>query len=93
MSILSAFVLPHPPLIFPEVGRGEELKIQKTIDAYREAARRVAALKPDTIVVATPHSVMYADYFHISPGKLAEGDLRRFGAPAACLVAITLWLG
>jgi len=82
MPILSAFVLPHPPLIFPEVGRGEETKIQKTIDAYRKVAKRIADLKPDTIVLATPHNVMYADYFHISPGPHAEGDLRRFGAAA-----------
>ena len=78
MSIVGAFILPHPPLIFPEIGRGEERKIQKTIDAYREAARRIAELKPDTIVLATPHSIMYADSFHISPGSEAEGDLRQF---------------
>ena len=78
MSIKGAFILPHPPLIVPEVGKGEERKIQKTVDAYEEAARRIASLKPDTIVLATPHSVMYADYFHISPGFSASGDLGRF---------------
>ena len=88
MSILGAFVLPHPPLILPEVGQGKEIEIQKTIDAYREASRRVAALKPDTIVLVTPHSVLYADYFHISPGRRAEGDLRRF-SPRAPGVKVT----
>lgn len=61
------------------MGRGEEKKIQKTIDAYREVARRAAALKPDTVVVTSPHSAMYADYFHISPGKKAKGNLTKFG--------------
>jgi AmmeMemoRadiSam system protein A len=27
---------------------------------------------------------MYGDYIHISPGKEAEGDLSRFGAPMVC---------
>ena len=40
MSIVGAFVVPHPPIILPEVGRGEERRIAKTIEAYREAARR-----------------------------------------------------
>ena len=31
-------------------------------------------------MIASPHSVMYADYFHISPGVEAEGDFRRFRA-------------
>lgn len=79
MAITGAFIVPHPPLILPEVGRGQEKKIQKTIDACRDIARRIAHLKPDTIVLITPHSVMYADYFHISPGQHAKGNMRQFG--------------
>jgi len=79
MPLSMAFIVPHPPIILPEVGRGEEKKIKKTIDAYREIAARIADHKPDTIIITSPHSVLYADYFHISPGKRAHGDLRRFG--------------
>ena len=81
MSIVGAFIVPHPPIILPEIGKGEERKIRKTTDAYQEVAHRVAQLKPDTIVLTSPHAVMYADYFHISPGEKARGDMRRFGAP------------
>ncbi len=80
MSILGAVAVPHPPLIIPAVGRGQERAIQSTVDAYRAAARRVAAWKPETLVVSTPHSVMYSDYFHISPGLAARGDMGNFGA-------------
>jgi len=80
MSIAGAFVVPHPPLIIPEVGKGEEVKVKKTIESYHEIARRIAAIKPDTIVITTPHSIMYSDYFHISPGAKASGDFGRFGA-------------
>ena len=81
MPIVGAFVMPHPPIIFSEVGEGEETKIQKTIDSCREVARLIAGLKPDTIILTSPHSVMYEDYIHISPGKEAKGDLARFNAP------------
>lgn len=80
MSIIGAFIVPHPPIILPEVGHGKEKEIQKTIEAYKEAARQIAELKPETVVVTSPHAIMYADYFHISPGKSAYGDLSRFGA-------------
>ena len=72
--ITGAFMVPHPPLIIPEIGRGEEKKIQNTIDAYHEIGGRIGALKPDTIVLISPHQIMYADYFHISPGRGAKGD-------------------
>lgn len=80
MGVTGAIMVPHPPLIIPEVGRGEERKIQATIDAYERAGQFVAALKPETVVVCSPHSVMYADYFHISPGEKAWGSFAQFRA-------------
>lgn len=73
-------MVPHPPLIIPEVGRGEEKGISATIEAYHRVARQVADIQPDTIVFTTPHSVMYLDYFHISPGSSASGDFGSFRA-------------
>ncbi len=81
MAVAGAVMVPHPPLIIPEVGRGQEREIQATIDAYQEAARQLASWKPETVVVLSPHTVMYADYFHISPGKKARGDFGNFRAP------------
>lgn len=87
MSILNAVMVPHPPLIIPAVGRGEEKQIEKTIAAYREAARFVRDAHPDVIVVTTPHSVIYGDWFHISPGAAAKGDFSRFGANSVRVLA------
>lgn len=80
MSILMAAIVPHPPIILPEIGRGQEREIRKTSEAYHEIARRVREKKPETIVVLSPHATSYADYFHISPGTKARGDFGRFGA-------------
>ena len=80
MSIIAAYMVPHPPMIIPQIGRGNEKQIQETIDAYRNVAREIASLKPETIIISTPHSVMYSDYFHISPGKNAAGDFSNFRA-------------
>ena len=80
MPITAAFTVPHPPLIVPAVGRGGEEQIRKTTSAYEDAAAQIAALKPDTIIISSPHTVMYADYFHISPGEGAFGSFANFGA-------------
>ncbi len=81
MPIIAAFAVPHPPLIVPQVGRGGEKQIEATVRAYEQAADEIAALHPDTIIISSPHSVMYADYFHISPGSEASGSFGSFGAP------------
>ena len=80
MSILAGFMVPHPPMIVPAVGHGSEKQIEKTTAAYEQAADEIAALAPETIIITSPHTVMYSDYFHISPGKRASGDFGRFRA-------------
>ena len=83
MAVIAGIMVPHPPLIVPDVGRGQEILIKETIEAYRKAARMAAELEPETIVVISPHAVMYGDYFHVSPGKGARGDFGPFMAPQA----------
>ena len=80
MPIIGAIIVPHPPIIIPTIGRGQEWEVQSTIDAYRAAVKQAAAWEPEVLIVTTPHLVMYADYFHISPGKGASGDMSTFGA-------------
>ena len=81
MPIVAAYMVPHPPMIVPQVGRGSEKQITKTIRAYEAVAARIAGIRPETIIVTSPHAVLYADYFHISPGEDATGDFGSFRAP------------
>ncbi|MDR1074118.1 MAG: AmmeMemoRadiSam system protein A, partial [Treponema sp.] len=74
-----AFLVPHPPLIVPGVGKGDE--ISATRDAYTQIAEEVRRENPETVVIISPHSVCYADYFHVSPGTSATGDFGAFRAP------------
>ena len=80
MGIEGAFMVPHPPIIVKEIGNGREEEISRTIAAYTEVAKRIAKIKPDTIIITSPHATMYSDYFHISPGLTASGDFGDFGA-------------
>ena len=81
MGILATFMVPHPPMIIPEIGKGAEQQIAETIAAYEQVADEIAALQPETIIISSPHSILYSDYFHISPGAGAKGSFAEFGAP------------
>ena len=80
MSILGAVIMPHPPVLLPEVGRGREEEIRITTEACRQAARFVKELEPEVLVITSPHTICYRDYFHISPGTAGVGDFSGFGA-------------
>ena len=81
MSIIAGFMVPHPPMIVPAVGRGSEAEVEETTRAYERIADEIAEIEPETIIISSPHTVMYSDYFHISPGKGARGSFGDFGAP------------
>ena len=81
MGIVAAYAVPHPPLIIPTVGCGQERGIQNTIDAYHTVARRIAAAQPEVIIVTSPHASPYRDAFHLTDDAKLEGSMASFGAP------------
>ncbi len=81
MKILGAFMVPHPPLIVEEIGKDEIEQIKKTRDSYIEIARQIGELKPDTIIISSPHAPLYSDYFYLPSGEEGIGSFSIFGAP------------
>lgn len=75
---MNAIVVPHPPLIIPMIGQGEEKKIDEIVKAYRKAAQTIIDHEPETVIIISPHAPSYFDYIQISKGKKASGDLREF---------------
>ncbi|MCR4842850.1 MAG: AmmeMemoRadiSam system protein A [Eubacterium sp.] len=88
MSILGSYMVPHPPLIVPEVGRGGEVVIQKTTESYHRVTSEIAALKPELVIVTSPHAPSYRDWFAISGGETATGSFANFSAPQVKIEAV-----
>ncbi|QQK08876.1 AmmeMemoRadiSam system protein A [Miniphocaeibacter halophilus] len=81
MTIKNTFILAHPPIIVPEVGKGEERKARKTIEGFEKVAKIIASIKPETIILSSPHATPYADYINISSGEFGEGSFWNFRVP------------
>ncbi len=78
--ITNTYMVPHPPLAVHEVGRGEEENISASIRSYEKIAEEIAEIRPDTIIIASPHATMYRDWFIVSAGEKGYGDFSRFRA-------------
>lgn len=79
-KILSHYIMPHPPIAVAEVGKGEEKKIQKTIDACIEISNDIAEKKPEIIMIITPHGPLFRAAVAIINSGSIEGDFRKFNA-------------
>ena len=80
-ELVMAAIVPHPPVMVEEVGRGEELRVQATRDSMKTLAGNLAQLQPDTLVVITPHGALFSDAITMPAQDTLAGDLGRFRAP------------
>lgn len=80
-NILMTAIVPHPPIIVPEIGKGEELKAEKTIFGLIKLCGEIAELKPETIVIVTPHSEFNPYFFSVYSGNVLSGNFGMFSAP------------
>jgi len=80
-KLLGFYIMPHPPIIIPEVGNGEELKIKSTSDSCLKISEEINKLKPDTIIMITPHGPVFSDAIALMNSTKIQGDLSKFRAP------------
>lgn len=73
-------ICPHPPIIIPEVGKGEELKAQNTVKAMEALTQDIKQLEPDLLVFITPHGPVFQDAITISRPHKLKGSFSRFGS-------------
>ena len=78
-KIIDSYILPHPPIIIPEVGKGSEKGAAKTIEMTKRAAERIKKKKPSVIILVSPHAPLFEDYIYINDSRVLRGDLKRFG--------------
>lgn len=79
MIIFSA-ITPHPPIIIPGIGREKDLKlVQKTIAAMKKLQQDLTTMKPDIILIISPHAPVEAYSFGINSAAELQGDLLAFG--------------
>lgn len=81
MSLNFAGLAPHPPLLVPEIGQEDTIKVKKTVDALEKLATIFGDAEIETLIVISPHSLVYPDRFNISTMEKNSGSFAQFGHP------------
>lgn len=80
-KLLNGYILPHPPVIVPGIGRGRQLQANSTVEAVKRAAKEIGKDKPSTIILSTPHAPCFRDFVYLSDSEILSGDFAAFGSP------------
>lgn len=73
-------LMPHAPVLIPQVGQGREREAGEVVDAMTELSRRMMKQRPDRLVLISPHSPRQQGRFGIWSETRIAGDLGRFRA-------------
>lgn len=84
-KLVSCALMPHPPIMIPEIGGAELNHIRSTVAAAQEVAHIIKEDNPQTIVIITPHGPVFRDAASISIYPRIKGNLEAFGAPEVML--------
>ena len=79
-KIVFVGLMPHAPVLIPEVGQGREREAGQVVDAMVELSRRMMECQPDRLVLISPHSPRQRGRFGIWIDPRIAGDLGRFRA-------------
>jgi aromatic ring-opening dioxygenase LigB subunit len=84
-NLVGCALMPHPPLMIPEVGQNELVRIQATVDAATRVADMLKEANPQTVVIITPHGPVFEDAVTVSIHPRLRGSMAHFGVPDVTL--------
>ncbi|MDY6907451.1 MAG: AmmeMemoRadiSam system protein A [Chloroflexota bacterium] len=79
-GIVFGCIVPHPPLIVPDVGRGREVEISNTIESMNQLTERLARSRPETVFIVSPHGAYFYDAMGVLKAASSSGNMHRWGA-------------
>jgi AmmeMemoRadiSam system protein A len=82
-AVVCAVLMPHAPILVPEVGGERGGAARASCQAMREAAACVMSLRPETLVLISPHSPRQRRAFGLWAGERLQGSFAQFNAPGA----------
>lgn len=79
MSIITAALVPHPPLLIPEVGKDNWKLLEKTYNAYKSIEEDIYAGRVETVVIISAHGPEKENSFGINIGEVFNVSFKEFG--------------
>ena len=79
-GIVFGCVMPHPPLLISDIGRGQEQAIIATIKALDKLAQELADQRPELALLVSPHGHAHYDAMGVLTAPACRGDLRTWGS-------------
>jgi len=78
-EIVFGSIMPHPPILVPDIGRGQIKEAARSKKALESISRRIKGKNFDTLIVITPHGEVGRASVPVYIGHVFEGSFSAFG--------------
>lgn len=79
MSLVFASIVPHPPILIPNIGKKQISQIENTKQALEKLEQDLYSTQPEIIMVISPHGEIDPFAFTINQADEYEADFEIFG--------------
>lgn len=79
MSIVFSAIVPHPPLLIPNISKENILRLDATIKSYKKLEADLYSIQADTIVIISPHGMIFDDKFSMNLNPEFIANFEEFG--------------
>ncbi len=79
MSLVFAALSPHPPILIPNIGKENLDQINQTKEALKRLEQELYAVKPDILIIISPHGKIESDSFTINLSDNYQLNFQEFG--------------
>ncbi|MFQ5987776.1 MAG: AmmeMemoRadiSam system protein B, partial [Dehalococcoidia bacterium] len=79
-GIVFGCIVPHPPLLVPDVGGRREREISQTTEAMERLTEQLSRHRPQTAFIISPHGTYYHNAMGVATAKSSQGNMRSWGA-------------
>lgn len=80
MPVVIGCIVPHPPVMIPEIGGQRANDVAATQRGMHQLASRMAVTRPETIVVISPHGQAHHSAMGVLTASTSFGDFSMWGA-------------
>lgn len=79
MSLVFSSIVPHSPLLIPQIGKENLARLDQTSNAYNKLALELKSSQTETIIIISPHGIIQDKTFTMNLSPEFSADYEEFG--------------
>jgi len=79
MALIFSAIVPHPPILIPQIGKENLGRLEDTQKAYQKLANELIDNQVETILIISPHGLIQPDAFTMNLNPQFVANFEEFG--------------